>query len=225
MNEAWFCVFLLGCAKVNSGLRLPFKIYYISSDITKFPQSPNSLGDRALLTKPFVEDASIPAFLSRHEKEFSDDQLNKNAELYFANGDGSDSYKEHKSAKKNRYNGIHKALYDTTINSKHDFQKKGSDMFWRRLRSDTNELEEDALQRYARFIRSDPRDSGNVVRYADYLTGHNNGLGKIGIERSFQTPSESDDITTTGKGKRSAGCMRRCMEGGMLHPAQCHSMC
>jgi len=29
----------------------------------------------------------------------------------------------------------------------------------------------------------------------------------------------------TARGKRSAGCMRRCMTGGYLHPAQCHSLC
>merc|ERR1712170_123135 len=27
------------------------------------------------------------------------------------------------------------------------------------------------------------------------------------------------------RGKRSPGCMQRCVTGGMLHPAQCHSLC
>ncbi|CAG0892457.1 unnamed protein product [Darwinula stevensoni] len=27
------------------------------------------------------------------------------------------------------------------------------------------------------------------------------------------------------KGKRSTACMRRCMTQGLLHPAQCHSLC
>ena len=26
-------------------------------------------------------------------------------------------------------------------------------------------------------------------------------------------------------GKRSPGCMRKCVQGGLLHPAQCHSLC
>jgi hypothetical protein len=36
---------------------------------------------------------------------------------------------------------------------------------------------------------------------------------------------ESDDIEIPKTDKRSAGCMLRCIDEGLLHPAQCHSLC
>merc|ERR1719322_1111897 len=37
--------------------------------------------------------------------------------------------------------------------------------------------------------------------------------------------SEDNDDDTIPIGKRSAGCMLRCIDEGHLHPAQCHSLC
>merc|ERR1711997_751816 len=49
------------------------------------------------------------------------------------------------------------------------------------------------------------------------------------LKMCYETPPAP---TTNGflkrdysRGKRSPACMQRCVAGGMLHPAQCHSLC
>jgi len=43
------------------------------------------------------------------------------------------------------------------------------------------------------------------------------------IPSSYMSEDNDDDTITVGK--RSAGCMLRCIDEGHLHPAQCHSLC
>ena len=53
----------------------------------------------------------------------------------------------------------------------------------------------------------------------------------IALKSCYENPISSNDMNYNNpigripRGKRSPGCMQRCVTGGMLHPAQCHSLC
>jgi len=67
----------------------------------------------------------------------------------------------------------------------------------------------------------DPRTFG---RYNMYSPGHKNSLDEINVAGDYKSPFKRRYYDFK-LGKRSAGCMLRCIDEGMLHPAQCHSLC